>query len=302
VTTLGFGASYNGVNGISTDGTYIYLINAGDHTINKFNPSTSTLTLLAGLSGSSGNVNAVGSAARFNSPCAAVYINNLLYITDNGNGSIRKLDLSTNAVTTVASGLVNPYGITSDGNYLYVDVKHEILKINMTSYSVSSLAGGAIAGYADGTGSAAKFNMASSTGAITYNGTDLFVVDNTNCSIRKITTSTGVVTTIVGSPPPVVVCASTDGVGTASARLGSVDGIVSDGTNIFFAETSGSCLIRKITMSNFSVSSIAGVYGACSLLDGNGTAARINNPALLTSDGIRLYLADWGNNALRKIE
>ena len=108
-------------------------------------------------------------------------------------------------------------------------------------------------------------------------------------------------TTIIGSPPPTVSCLSVDGVGTSTARIASVDGIASDGTNLYLSET-GTCLIRKVTMSSLTLSTIVGLSGSCSLLDGNGTAARVKNPAMITSDGIRLYIAEWGSNALRKVE
>jgi hypothetical protein len=301
VTTLGSAGSFLGVNGITTDGTNIYTANAGDHTVNKFVPSTSAYTLLAGQVGSSGNIDAIGNSARFNNPMGLVYVSGYLYVTDNSNSSVRKIDLANNSVSTVATGLTSPYGITSDGSYLYVTVQHQVKKISLSTFSVTSLAGNS-SGYADGTGTSANFNITATTGSITFDGTDLFLVDNGNCAIRKITTSSGVVTTVVGSPPPAVVCSSVDGVGTTTARLGSVDGIASDGTNLYMAETSGSCLIKKITMSSLTLTTVVGSSGSCSLLDGTGTAARVNNPAMMTSDGVRLYLADWGNDALRKIE
>ncbi len=300
VTTLGSGGSFTAINGVTTDGTNIYTANAGNHTVNKYVPSTSAYTLLAGQAGTSGNVDAIGGTARFNNPDGVVYVSGYLYVTDVSNSSIRKIDLSNNSVSTIATGLTSPYGITSDGSYLYVTVQHEVKKISLSSFAVTSLAGGA-AGYADGTGASAQFTITATTGSITYDGTNLYLVDNANCAIRKITPSSGVVTTIIGSPPPTAICASVDGIGTATARLASVDGIASDGTNIYLTET-GTCLIRKITMSSLTLSTVVGLSGSCSVLDGSGTSARMFNTAMMTSDGVRLYVADWGGDALRKIE
>ncbi len=300
VTTLGSGGNYNGINGITTDGTNIYTANAGNHTVNKYDPATSTYSLLAGQVATSGNVDAIGSAARFNNPDGVVYVSGYLYVTDVTNSSIRKIDLSTNSVSTIATGLASPYGITSDGSFLYVTVQHEVKKISISNYAVTSLAG-SVSGYLDGVGASANFNITATTGSITYDGTDLYLVDNGNCAIRKINTSSGTVTTVIGSPPPTVNCASVDGIGTATARIASVDGIASDGTNLYLGET-GTCLVRKITMSSLTLSTVAGSSGLCSVLDGNGTSARMFNTAMMTSDGIRLYAADWGGNALRKIE
>ncbi len=299
VTTLGVGGSFNAINGISTDGRYIYTANAGNHTVNIYDPATSTYTLLAGQAGAFGNIDAIGSIARFHDPDGVVYLNGYLYVTDTTNGSIRKIDLANNSVTTIATGLISPYGITSDGSFLYVTVQHEVKKISLSTFAVTSLAGNVL-GYSDGNGASAAFNITATTGSITYDGSNLYIVDNANCAIRKITLA-GDVTTIIGSPPPTVSCLSVDGVGTSTARIASVDGIASDGTNLYLSET-GTCLIRKVTMSSLTLSTIVGLSGSCSLLDGNGTAARVKNPAMITSDGIRLYIAEWGSNALRKVE
>jgi hypothetical protein len=82
-----------------------------------------------------------------------------------------------------------PIGITTDGTNLYVaDAdNNKIRQIVIASGGVSSLTGttntvGA-AGAADGTGTTATFNVPYS---ITTNGTNLYVVDSGNSTIRKI--------------------------------------------------------------------------------------------------------------------
>lgn len=302
VTTVTSGAALTRVNGISTDGTYIYLTAETNHTILKLNPVTASVTVLAGLAGASGNVDAIGTSARFNRPMALVYLNSFLYITDYTNNSIRKLDLSNNQVTTIATGVSYPYGITTDGTYLYYTEKGRVTKLKLSDNSTSVLAGAVAMGYVDGTGASARFNPTGNlSGAITYDGSNLYVIDRGNCSIRKVIISTGVVTTVFGSPPPTAACGTiTDGVGTAS-RLGDPDGIVSDGTNLYFAESTGN-VIRKVTLSTSTISSIAGLAGSSGMVDGVGTAARFTNPAIMASDGVALYVTDWSNNAVRKIQ
>lgn len=302
VTTVASGATYTGVNGVTTDGLNIYFTIETNHTIVKLEISTGTITNLAGTSGVSGTTDGIGTIAKFSNPSNLVYVNNNLYITDYASGRVRKLNLSTNVVNTIQTGLSSPYGITSDGTNLYVTENGKVQKILISTSAMTTLAGNATQGYSDGIGSAARFmSNGSLPGGITFDGTDLYLSDRGNCAIRKVVIATGTVTTIAGSPPPTAVCSGpTDGIGTASV-IRDPDGIISDGTNLFFAESTGS-VIRKIDMSTFSVTTVAGLANTNGLVDGTGSAARFRYPASMTSDGTTLYIADWGNNAIRKMQ
>jgi len=93
----------------------------------------SAVTTLAGT-GSSGSANGTGTSASFNYPRGITTDGTNLYVADYSNHLIRKIVISTGAVTTVAgtgsSGSANgtgtsasfnyPYGITTDGTNLYV--------------------------------------------------------------------------------------------------------------------------------------------------------------------------------------
>ena len=131
-------------------------------------------------------------------------------MADSGNHRIRKIVLSTGAVTTLAGsgsqGSTNatgtsakfktPRGIVKVGTNLYVadTDNHIIRKIVKSTGVVTTLAGTAgSSGSTDGTGTAAKFYKPR---AITTDGTNLYVADNSNHKIRKIVISTGAVTTL----------------------------------------------------------------------------------------------------------
>jgi hypothetical protein len=292
---------FSGINGVTTDGTNIYFTADGNHTILKLIPSTSAVSIIAGQSGISGFADGGALSATFNLPEDLVFLQNILYITDRNNNAIRALDLTTNIVSTFVTGVTSPYGITTDGTYLYLTETGKVSKVNIATATLSVIAGSGVTGYADGVGAAAQFApQGSINGGIAFDGTDLYLNDRGNCGIRKVVISTGTVTTIAGSPPPTVACgALLDGIGTAS-RINLADGIASDGTNLYIADTN-SCVLRQINMSTLSVTTVAGLNGACSLLDGIGSSARLNNPALMTSDGSTLYISDWGNNAIRKM-
>jgi len=140
----GTSASFNYPVGITTVGTNLYVVDYSNHLIRKIVISTGVVTTLAGT-GSSGSVDGTGTSASFNNPVEITTDGTNLYVSDYGNHLIRKIVISTGAVTTLAgtgsSGSANgtgtsasfysPTGITTDGTNLYVSeyVNHLIRKI-----------------------------------------------------------------------------------------------------------------------------------------------------------------------------
>ncbi|MBI1194477.1 MAG: hypothetical protein GC138_01340 [Gammaproteobacteria bacterium] len=147
-------------------------------------------------------------------------------------------------------------------------------------------------GTADGTGTAASFN--NPTG-ITTDGTNLYISDTDNHTIRKIVIATGAVTTIAGTAG---VQAYTDDTGTL-AQFRFPTGITTDGTNLFIAD-SGNNVIRHIALATSVVTTFAGT-GAAGSVDGAQSIAQFNDPSGITTTGSDLYVADTLNNTIRKI-
>jgi sugar lactone lactonase YvrE len=98
----GTSALFNGPSGITTDGTNLYVADAGNNTIRKIVISTGEVTLFAGSStGASGSTDGTGTSALFHSPSGITSDGTSLYVTDAGNNSIRKIVISTRTVTTM---------------------------------------------------------------------------------------------------------------------------------------------------------------------------------------------------------
>ena len=148
-------------------------------------------------------------------------------------------------------------------------------------------------GTADGTGTAATFAVPS---GITTDGTNLYVAEIFNHSIRKIVISTGVVTTLAGTKGT---SGTADGTGTAATFNGPC-GITTDGTNLYVADNFNHA-IRKIVISTGVVTTLAGTKGTSGTADGTGTAATFNGPWGITTDGSNLYVAEASGHAIRKI-
>ncbi|MFY8001044.1 MAG: hypothetical protein ACOVSW_20800, partial [Candidatus Kapaibacteriota bacterium] len=156
-----------------------------------------------------------------------------------------------------------------------------------------TLAGlGGTSGFADGTGTAARFNNPARL-SIDALG-NLYVPDASNHRIRRVTPG-GVVTTIAGSGT----AASLDGTGLA-AQFNLPTGTAVDAAgNVYVAESSGN-RIRKITPAGV-VTTLAG-NGTASSVDGTGVAATVNSPVGLATDAAgMLYVIESASNRVRTI-
>jgi len=300
VDGVGVNARFSGPTGITYDDSNLYVTDSGNNTIRKIVLATGEVTTIAGTAGFSGAVDSVGNAARFFWPTALTISDGEIYIADFYNQTIRRMTLSSSQVSTYSGraaddGILSiadfdtPYGITSDGNNLYLADSESHLIRKISNGEVSTIAGNPNAkahsiGSSDGVGTAAEFNTPK---GITTDGTNLYVADSNNGTIRKIVIATGAVSTIAG-------LAKTrgcfDGVG-AGARFKSPTGITTDGKNLFV--TDRSCYnVRKIVIATGAVTTIA------------GSADGANSdfyPYGITTDGKSAYFTDQRYNVVRKI-
>lgn len=322
-------ASFNQIVGLSTDSTgNIYLAENTNNTVRKVSP-TGNVTTLAGVV-ASGTADGPGSSARFSSQILGLTADasGNLYASDSGNLTIRKINQVGN-VSTVAgtpgaySSNLSCYGVTTDcgdgtgsaasfsypfgiafdshtGNFFVVD--GSTIRMITPSGTVSTVAGMAQTGNfqgasLDGQGSAAVF--ASPYAVATDSAGNVYVTDIVDNVIRKIDT-TGYVTTLAGTPNT---SGSVDSpTGPASAASFTLpEGIATDNAgNVYVADT-GNSTIRKITPAGY-VTTLAGSAGNTGHFDGTGPGASFNGPQGLATDSAgNIYVADTGNNAIRKI-
>lgn len=266
----------------------------------------------AGSPGISGFTNGARTGALFSGPWSiAIDTSNNFYVADSGNNVIRKIDASGNVSTfagTPAStgstdglgtnALFNhPLGVALDkSNNVYVaDFNNNTIRKITPNGTVSTFAGSAgSSGSTDATGSSARFN---GPAAVTVD-TDgnVFVADNYNCTIRKITSS-GAVSTLAGSP---LAYGSVDATGSA-ARFRYPSGVAVDNSgNVYIADTFNQT-IRKVTSGGV-VTTLAGFSGSPGAADGTGTSALFSYPDGVAVDGAgNVYVADSNNHIIRKV-
>jgi sugar lactone lactonase YvrE len=252
---------------------------------------------------SGGDVDGPGAIAQFNMPMGiAVDANNNLYVADAENSAIREitpLGDGTWNVSTIADGtqLEVPYGVAVDSatNVYVADTYHEeIRKLTPSgsAWTISTLAGNNTLGTNDGTGAAARFF--SPSGITVDSLGNLYVTDDVNDTIRKVTGG-GVVTTLAGSPQKP---GSNDGTGGA-ARFSDLFGIAVDVSgNLFVADNEQ---IRSVTSAGV-VKTLVGLAVGTGSADGTGEAARFNYPGGVAVDGVgNVFVADAGNSIIRQI-
>ena len=87
----GTSASFYYPNGITTDGTNLYVADYYNHLIRKIVISTGVVTTVAGT-GLSGSANGTGTSASFHLPRGITTDGTNLYVTEGGNHLIRKIE------------------------------------------------------------------------------------------------------------------------------------------------------------------------------------------------------------------
>jgi PKD repeat protein len=177
-------AKFNGPVGIAVAANGdMYVADRNNHVIRKI--SGGNVTTIAGLSGTSGNANGTGSAARFAAPYNVCIDGNDLLVADYGNSAVRKINLSTFAVTDlITSGLFGPKDLCKVGSVLYIA---EGLCVKRYESGLLSLYVGSNSqqGYVNADGSSARFSDI--TGIVYHPKLNmLYVVDNGNNVVRSI--------------------------------------------------------------------------------------------------------------------
>lgn len=305
--------------GVATDGAgNVYVSDVG--VIRKITPMGEVVTLAGsnieqgGADGSGrgiGYADGTGAVARFYLPSSLTFDSmGNAYVADYGNNIVRKI--SQDGVVTTLAGMAgtrgssdgvgvaarfdHPWGVAADvaGNVYVADTYNSTIRKISPLGNVTTLAGSAgVVGNADGTGAAARFDHPH--GIVVDAVGNVYVADTNNSTIRKITPA-GEVTTLAGIAGAL---GSIDGLGSA-ARFYQPYGLAMDGSGNLYVSDDNST-IRKITPTG-EVTTLAGLAGSLGQIDGTGGGANFRSPRGITTDSAgNLYVADYGNNTIRKI-
>lgn len=308
--------------GISVDPTGNVYVSDGNNTIRKITPAA-VVTTVAGVAGEGGWSNGPGNDARFHAPWS-IAANGMgtIYVADSYNSTIRAI--STTGVVTTLAGIAEsrgsddgtgsgarfnrPTGVTVDDNgtiYVSDSSNNTIRKITPMGV-VTTLAGTPHTitrdpvtneyrgNFADGRGTAARFNAPL---GLTVDGNgNLYVADNLNHLIRRITPS-GAVTTLAGEAG---VYGSNDGAGQEARFFQPADVVVDKAGTVYVAD-GRNYTIRRISPSGV-VTTLAGSALHQGSVDGVGSNARFNYPSGIALDSHgNVIVADTYNQTIRRI-
>ncbi len=199
---------------IAVDGDQVAVSDTGHNRIDLF---TKTGSLIARIgSGQAGFVDGKAAAAEFNRPQGLAFIGNMLYVADTDNQRIRKIDLATLTVSTVAgngqragtddassaktplaTALNSPWALASHHDTLFVAMAgdHQIWQLDPTNDALTVFAGTGEEGLRDGERLTAQFAQSS---GLAFDAHNLYVADPESSSIRQINLDTGLTITLVG--------------------------------------------------------------------------------------------------------
>jgi trimeric autotransporter adhesin len=248
-----------------------------------------------------------------------------LYIADAGNKRIRMVPKSSGIITTLAGTwghffqggdfygvdggpatsitLYYPTSVTVDasGNLYIADVViHRIRMVSNSSGIITTVAGNGTMGYSGDGGPAISATLSYPRSVTLDASENLYIADSYNSCIRKVSKSSGIITTVAGTGMSGY---SGDGGLATSAALSYPRGVTVDASgNLYIADTYNG-RIRKVSKSSGIITTVAGTKdGAFSGDGGPATSARLYAPSGVTLDALgNLYIADTYNNRIRMV-
>ena len=301
------------VSAVAVDGAgNVYIALAVSSVVLKLD-STGLLTLVAGngIAGFSGD-GGPATGAELNTPTGiAVDAAGNLYIADSSNQRVRKV--SGGIITTVAgngtagyngdnipatsAGLVNPVSVAVDaaGNLYIVDKTNQRIR-EVSSGTITTIAGTGTGGFSGDNGPATAAQVKSPTGIAVDSAGNIYIADNGNLRVRKISNQT--IVTVAGTGG---FSFSSDNIPATTADLENPAGVAVDGAgNLYITETIGR-RVRKVTNGIITTITGTGISG----YNGDGIAAsgaQLGDPSAAVVDTAgNVYIADTGNSRVRKV-
>ncbi len=275
--------------------------------------STIAGTGVAGTSGDGGPA----TAAQFRNPLSGKFdASGNMYIVEYNSHRIRKIDAS-GVITTIAGAggasfsgdggaataatFNNPIALAIDtsGNIYVSDRNNNRIRKISTSGVITTVAGTGTASYTGDGGAATAATINRPNGLNTDAAGNVYFADEDNNVIRKITVSTGIITTIAGTGATTF--GGDLGPATAADLNKPKDVFVAASGEIYIADNDNN-RIRRISSSGI-ITTIAGTGPAGFTGDGGSAlTARLSHPlSIWISPSGEILLTDSWNNRIRKI-
>ena len=249
--------------------------------------------------------------ASFYRPQGLALASDNLYVADTENHLIRRVNLKTRAVETIAGtgkqtheyfqtgparqvALSSPWDLQLVGQTLYIAMAgpHQIWKLDLDKNTVSTFAGSGREARLDGSLREAGFAQPSGMAVI---GQTLYVADSESNIIRAIDLANGQVKTLAGGD--LFEFGDVDGTGD-DARLQHPLGLLAHGDKLLIADTYN----HKIKELDPKRQRVTSLFGTGKPGQADGASPSFYEPGGLTLANDKLYVADTNNHAVRVID
>jgi sugar lactone lactonase YvrE len=167
---------------------------------------------------------------------------------------------------------------------------------------MTTIAGTGVGGYSGDGGTATKAELYNPEGLAVDSSGNVYIAEEANNVIRKITAATGVISTIAGKAGSDGGFFGDGGPATNAQFNGPTDVALDSAGNVYVADSVNE-RVRKITVSTGTIQTVVGNGGQGFTGDGGAaTSAGLHGPSGITFDrnGV-MYIADYWNSAVRKV-
>ena len=291
----------------------IYFTEQSSNLIRRITPGGFISTIAGFGNTANGLIDGFGSNSRFFNP-TGITIDSLganLYVVDTGHHAVRRINLSTMYVSTIAGGvggmadgfgrkgiLSGPFGVNIDqaGANLYITPSLRVLRrYNLAASTLYSMAGSVSNAASASNGFLSNIGFNGMFNAIPDAGGNVYVSDYYGWRLRYIT-SNGIGTTVIGSNNGFA-----DGPGATATVVPNYSIMDSTYTNIYIADPTNH-RIRRYNIATSTVTTVVGNGNAASI-DGLGGGTRFNFPVgmIIDSANANIYIGDSGNNRIRRL-
>jgi uncharacterized protein (TIGR03437 family) len=308
----------------------LYIADSHNQRIRMVTASTGIITTVAGTgtAGFSGDGSAATAALFSNPVTVAVDASGAVYVADGDNNRIRRFvvggAIATFAGTTTSVGdggpstqarLDEPWGIAADssGNLYIADIPANRVRKVTPSGTITTLAGTGQTGYGGDNGPANLAILATPNGVAVDSAGNVYIADSANNRIRRVNAATGIMTTFAGSGSTTYTGTGTGGDGgpATAASILYPEAVAVDGAgNVYFTSmvrtntSPGPLCVRRITTDG-KINAWAGGTTATGFSGDGGPPLKAVLGSTLNiaagPDG-SLYIADWDNNRIRKVD
>lgn len=303
---------------VGPDGT-VYIADTFNHRVRRVDPSGGVSTIVgtghAAYSGDGGPANAA--TLHWPHGLAVDPAGAGLFIADAANHRIRRVDLASGVISTVAGSgtpgfagdggpavaaqLQDPKAlwVAQSGELYIADSANERIRRVDRSGTIVTIAGTGVAGFSGDGGPATAGQFDGPRGVAGDTAGNLYVADDNNHRLRRIDPA-GIITTMAGNG---TAASAGDGGPARSAQLDHPRSVAVDGRgNVFIAE-SMSHRVRMVAPDGI-IATVAGCgrsgYGGDG---GPATVARLFEPRGVAVDPAgRLYVADTYNDRIRRVD